>query len=278
MVGLIIGLSILAVLVAIFAWGLYENTRLTVTPYTVTDERLPSSFENFKIAHISDLHNARFGREQARILAKIKEISPDAIVITGDIIDKRRGGYGHAATLTRELVKLAPTYYTTGNHEGKCRDFSTLLTLMKEAGVTVLRDTAHTLWNGKEKLVLAGLDDSIFHQKQGDEARRKQALSSFMQSGGYVVLLAHRPNNFAEYAEAGIPLALCGHAHGGQFRAFHRGLIAPGQGLFPRYTAGVYERGDTKMALSRGLGNSLVPIRLNNPPEILSITLTRGKE
>ena len=87
---------------------------------------------------------------------------------------------------------------------------------------------------------------------------------------GYTVLLSHRPELFAVYAEQGIDLVFSGHAHGGQFRLpILGGLIAPNQGLFPQFDAGQFTSGQTAMLVSRGIGNSVIPIRINNRPQIV---------
>jgi predicted MPP superfamily phosphohydrolase len=86
----------------------------------------------------------------------------------------------------------------------------------------------------------------------------------------YTILLSHRPELFELYVESKADLVFSGHAHGGQFRIpFVGGLIAPNQGLFPKYDAGIYEEGNTTMVVSRGIGNSIVPFRINNRPEIV---------
>ena len=88
------------------------------------------------------------------------------------------------------------------------------------------------------------------------------------------VLLSHRPELFDTYVQKGVNLVFSGHAHGGQIRIpFVGGLVAPGQGLFPKYDAGVFAQGNTTLIVSRGLGNSIIPLRINNRPEIVIVTL-----
>ena len=100
-----------------------------------------------------------------------------------------------------------------------------------------------------------------------------QALSD-LASDAFTVLLSHRPEFFDLYVQQGFPLVLSGHAHGGQIRLpFLGGILAPGQGFFPEYDSGLYTDETTSMVVSRGLGNSVFPFRLNNPPEIIIITL-----
>ena len=114
----------------------------------------------------------------------------------------------------------------------------------------------------------------------GDEMEHAAPLLCFsdmlkgLADENYTILLSHRPELFDLYCEAGTDLVLSGHAHGGQVRIpFVGGLVAPNQGLFPEYTEGLYEKDGIKMIVSRGLGNSIIPLRVNDPPELVLITL-----
>ena len=95
----------------------------------------------------------------------------------------------------------------------------------------------------------------------------------------YVVLLSHRPELFNSYVENNVDLVFSGHAHGGQFRIpFIGGIVAPNQGVFPKYDAGIFTEGNTNMVVSKGVGNSIIPFRVNNRPEVILIELTvQGK-
>ena len=93
----------------------------------------------------------------------------------------------------------------------------------------------------------------------------------------YKILLSHRPEVFDTYVEKKMNLVLCGHAHGGQFRLpLIGGMIAPNQGLFPKYDGGIYEKESTTMVVSRGIGNSIIPVRFNNRPEVVMIVLHKS--
>ncbi len=250
--------------------GLWENVSPRLTNVSVKDERLPEAFSGLKIAHVSDFHNAKLRKKYLNLLDELAEAKPDIVVITGDLIDKRRRGLSNAATLIEKLTAIAPTYYVTGNHEAKSKDFPQLLETLLAANVTVLRNQKVPLSRGGDGITLTGLDDGRFFHEQEEERWLKL---STLKGEGYTVLLSHRPHETALFTQLGASVVFCGHAHGGQLRAFGRGLIAPDQGLFPKYTAGVHRLGDTRLIISRGLGNGLVPIRLNNRPELLLITM-----
>ena len=270
--------GVLAALIAVFLWGLWENRALQGTRVCVKSKKLPAAFDGFLIAHISDLHNACFGKGQEKLAALLREAKPDLIAVTGDLIDKRRRGTENALRFAALAVRIAPVYYVAGNHEAKSEEFPAFKTALEGLGVRVLSDAALSLGRVGEEIVLAGLTDVRFFTQEkrafaGNTAARLQA---FLPRGGaFTVLLAHRPELFPVYRAAGADLTLSGHAHGGQFRLpLLGGLIAPEQGLFPKYTSGLYRDGEAQMAVSRGLGNSSVPVRLNNRPEVLFVRLS----
>ncbi len=256
-------------LAAIIAWGFYENTTPEINCYPVSSPNLPENFNGFQIAHISDLHNARFGQNNETLLALLKDCQPDIIAITGDLIDSRNTKIDVAVHFAAEAAKIAPCYYVTGNHEARISEYPLLEQQLADAGVTVLRNQSVPLELGGETIAVAGVEDPSFIGSAGFTAALSQ-----LASENFTIFLSHRPEFFDLYCRNGFDLVLSGHAHGGQFRVpFLGGLIAPGQGFFPEYDSGLYIRENTVMAVSRGLGNSLMPFRLNNPPEILLITL-----
>lgn len=258
---LLSGLAVL--LVALLSWVIWENVTVGLTEYTVMEENLPAAFDGCHIAHVSDLHNSGLWKKTAAIL---QEAKPDIICITGDIVDYNRTNIDTALAFAAEAVKIAPCYYITGNHELllETADYDKLIEGLKACGVIVLEDEAVMLERNGQRICLAGVS-------WGSMA----FLGELALHEEYTILLAHGPENFESYAAAGYDLVLSGHVHGGQFRLpFVGGLYGPGQGLFPKYDSGVYSSGDTDMVVSRGIGNSVIPVRFNNRPEVILITLT----
>lgn len=248
-------------------WGFLENGALQCNGFTIASSSLPEGFDGFRIVHVSDLHNTEFGEGNEKLLQMLREADPDIIAITGDLIDSRRPDLAVALAFAEEAAAIAPCYYVTGNHESRLELYTPLEAGLKELGITVLRNDSIPLERNGEAIRITGVDDPSFGSDMAF------TLSS-LASGEFTVLLSHRPELFDLYCENGMDVVLTGHAHGGQFRLpFLGGLIAPNQGLFPRYDSGLYTDGGTNMLVSRGLGNSLFPFRLNNPPEILLITL-----
>lgn len=267
-----------AVLVpALLIWLLWANSSPAATQVTVASGALPGAFEGFKIAHVSDLHNAVFGRKNEKLLSLIRAAEPDIIAITGDLIDSRHTDIDSALAFVEAAAEIAPVYYVTGNHESRL-DFDAIEPRLIAAGARVLRNEAEYIEHGGERIRLAGIDDPSFIRTGGTAEERAAAELEQLGDGGgtFTVLLAHRPEHVEVYAEYGAGLVLSGHAHGGQVRLpLLGGLYAPGQGLLPEYDSGLYSLGETQMVVSRGLGNSVAPLRVNNRPELVIVTLSR---
>lgn len=274
----VILLIIAAVLVpALLIWLLWANSSPAATQVTVASGALPEAFEGFKIAHVSDLHNAVFGRKNEKLLSLIRAAKPDIIAITGDLIDSRHTDIDSALAFVEAAAEIAPVYYVTGNHESRL-DFDEIEPRLIAAGARVLRNEAEDIGRGGERIRLAGIDDPSFIRTGGTAEERAAAELEQLGDGGgtFTVLLAHRPELVEVYAEYGAGLVLSGHAHGGQVRLpLLGGLYAPGQGLLPEYDSGLYSLGETQMVVSRGLGNSVAPLRVNNRPELVVVTLSR---
>ncbi|MGE6540608.1 metallophosphoesterase [Bacillus luti] len=255
-----------------------QNNVISITEVNITSSKIPSSFKGFKILQLSDLHNKKFGDNQDVLIQKVKSINPDIIVITGDLIDSKSYDAEVSMQLIRELVKEYPIYFVTGNHEKWSGKYNDLEKELKKHHVTVLRNEHVTIQKGEQKINLLGIDDPEFVTNNHDEGNvvKDEIIKAKieMQPDTYDVLLSHRPEFLTEYADEEIDLVLSGHAHGGQVRLpFIGGLVAPNQGILPKYTAGLYEEQNTAMIVSRGLGNSIIPQRIFNRPELVVVQL-----
>ena len=267
-----------ALLVALIVWIAWGNTALELNTYTITSDKLPEAFDGYSIAHISDLHNAEMGEDNEKLLSMLRSAEPEMIAITGDLIDSRNTNVEIALEFAKEAMKVAPCYYVTGNHEARVSEYDELKEGLAELGVVVLVDECIELEQDSEHIVLIGVDDPSFDTDYlfGDA---KMVMESKLQDltgedDRYTVLLSHRPELFDVYVESGVDLILSGHAHGGQFRLpFVGGLVAPNQGFFPEYDGGLHTKKNTNMLVSRGVGNSILPFRINNRPEVILIEL-----
>ena len=273
-----IALALLLVLLVV--WTVWGNLTLTVTRYKLFSDKLPEAFNRWKIVHISDLHSAEFGKNNQSLIDLVRKEKPDMIAITGDLVDSGDTELNVALSLVHELMQLAPCYYVTGNHESRMdRDlFYELKNKLLEEGVQVLRNQRIIIEKEGQIIQLVGLDDPDFTNwiTAMQSSILQMTLNRMDLTEDYCILLSHRPEAFDAYVAEGMDLVLSGHTHGGQFRLpIIGGIIAPNQGLFPEYDAGKYSKKDTTMIVSRGIGNSIIPLRFNNPPELVVVELIR---
>ena len=269
--------AILVIIAAAGAYLRFENTSLTITAHEISSEKIPQNFDGYEIMQISDLHNVKSSKLTGDLISRIKENSPDIAVITGDTIDSRHTDTEAALDVVRRISEVCPVYYVSGNHEARIDEYETFAEDLADMGVHILSNGAEQIKIGDESINIVGIDDPDFAHEFGVED--SVIAASFLEGieydkGNYTVLLSHRPELIDAYSQAGVDLVFSGHAHGGQIRLpFVGGLIAPDQGLLPEYTSGAYEKGNTVMVVSRGIGNSIFPLRINNRPELVSVTL-----
>lgn len=276
---LIVLLSILAVGVYLY-WG---NTAVQTSHFTYSNEKIPESFDDYKVVQVSDLHNTSFDGD---LISKIRNEEPDIIVVTGDIIDRNRTDLGVAQDFLEQVIALAPVYFVSGNHEVASGKYPELQEILDEVGVTNLDNDNEVLTKGDEEINLLGLADplTIFYEEIDEEGseelvikRNLTEVSEDTSDTALNLLLSHRAELMEIYADSDVDLALTGHAHGGQIRLpIIGGLFSPSQGFFPKYTTGEYLENNTTMIVSRGLGNSIFPLRVLNRPELVVITLEAG--
>ena len=275
--------AIVAILILLIIWIAYGNTDLEIYKYNVKSEDIPSEFDNFRIVQISDLHNAEFGENNEKLLLMLKQADADIIAITGDMIDSRNTDVDVAISFAQKAVNIAPVYYVNGNHESRVLgEYEKLKQGLTDAGVTILENSSADITIGDETISLIGINDPTFRMELVDDTMEQniahQLEDVIPDNDNFKVLLAHRPEYFDVYA-GNVDLVLSGHAHGGQFRIpFIGGLVAPGQGFFPEYYEGSHIKENTEMIVSRGIGNSIIPFRINNKPEIIVAELTKIAE
>ncbi len=229
---------------------------------------------NIKIAHISDVHKRKFGRNNSRICEKIRRESPDVIFITGDVVSRTETDFSSIESMLNELCGISPVYMIFGNHE------QTLPPEMKKNFIQAVNRTGAVLLRNKSayievngyKLHIYGLEEKETVYKNGKSYRNLDKITlSDMETllgrcdGKNTVLLAHNPFFCDVYSQWGAEYTLSGHVHGGIARIFGKGLLSPERKLFPSFSKGVYNSGRMKLLVSGGLGK----LRLFNPPEIV---------
>ena len=259
-------LIVIAVIALLTVFVYYNNTHLVITEYDYTNAKLPESIDGYCIVQISDLHNAKFGKDNEKLLEKIRICSPDIIVITGDMVDCS----GHtnipiALSFASAATDICPVFYITGNHEYYLSEEqrNTFLSGLMASGVIILNSESIELVEGVR---LIGLDDNdLFHD-----------FSNLVATEEFNIVLAHEPQRIKNYASSNADLVFSGHAHGGQIRLpIIGGLAAPDQGFNPEYSEGLIHYNNTDMIISRGLGNSAFPFRIFNYPEIVCVRFTK---
>lgn len=259
------------VLILLFIFCYYQNNKIDKTFYQIKNNDAEKSF---RIVHLSDFHSKPF----EKVLKETKLLRPDIICITGDYINDHCKSKDKMLEFGKKLVKIAPVYYITGNHERRLDNFDALMKELEQIGFNVLLDrVAETPY-----CAILGLDENQADFK--DYKARKKGTFKYRDMGKYFqqlseknkfkLVLSHFPENFEgikelNYSQYNFDLQLSGHAHGGQWIIF-KPLFSPGQGVFPKYARGTFgER--PKLIISRGLGNSEFPLRLFNHPEIVII-------
>lgn len=230
---------------------------------TVTEYAIPGTGADLTLAVVADLHNRRGEETAARVLA----LSPDACLFVGDLFEapprRRRFAVGEAARCLEILAPHCALFWSRGNHD---------YTLPPDLAATMTRLGVHRLEDDFmpfRGILLGGLTSVYYRAGHTPDLA---FLDRFAAAPGYRLLLSHHPEYYDPYLRARhFDLTVSGHAHGGQWRLFGRGVYAPGQGLFPRYTSGFYD--DGHLLVSRGVKPSLLP-RFGNPREILLLRLS----
>ena len=256
-----------------------SNNRLVTTEFILQYDDLPEAFDGYRIVLLADIHGTEHGKDNERLVNAIKDANPDIITIAGDLVDRFQSDnpvdkqFEIAKTLVSQLVRIAPVYYVTGNHEWDIGDVRPLLAMLDESGVTVLRNQFRRLTRGNDSIILAGIDDP---GGPADMIKPDDFIKNINnnENPDFLIVLNHRNYSLPKFSNLGVDLVLSGHAHGGMVRLpFTDGLIGPSYELFPTYTSGVYTEGDTKMVVSRGLGNHFGWTRFLNNPQVVVIEL-----
>lgn len=240
---------VLLIVIALLLFCNFQNKHLETTHYTYEAEQLGVDLDGYRIVQISDLHNAKFGKNNQKLVDRIRECAPDMIVLTGDLVDSNHTNVDRAVQFVNEIVKICPVYYVTGNHEYwlDTSEYENLMDGVASAGVIILDDQVVEISRGDAKFRLVGLDDKSLadgtleallsdESIRNNQAEQKEETADNEDSGEkeLTVVLAHEPQYLARYAGTGVDLVLSGHAHGGQFRLpFVGGIVAPDQGFLP---------------------------------------------
>lgn len=251
---------------------LLQQFSLQTEQTAVFSENLPAAFDGFRVVQVSDLHGRQFGRNNCRLLQAVKQLRPDLIAVTGDLLDEP-GELPQALELLRSFTALCPTVFVTGNHEWSLPDIWEALRAIRDCGVTVLENEGVFLRRGDQELLLGGVHDPCGFRDQPDPLFVGQTLRQAVGAETFFLLLAHRNETADYWAGTEADLVLAGHAHGGLIRLpVLGGLISPHS---PRgHDSGLYRSGGTQLYVSRGLGGP--GLRLFNRPEVSLLILRKS--
>lgn len=262
-------LPVLAILVALALIALDE--RLILRTYTVVSPKLTAEV---RLAVVTDFHSSDNADD---VVAMVASCAPDAVLLVGDLFDDDTANRPPERTLSlmRQLSAQYPCYYVSGNHEAWTGEMDALYQQTEEAGVTVLRMSSGVLTVRGQRIALCGIPDPyemVFSGAPDTEEQLRQALED-VDSADFTVLLAHRPELLAKYAQFPFDLVVSGHAHGGQVRipGVLNGLYAPNQGWFPKLAGGAYTQDGTTLIVSRGLAVRTRLPRIFNRPEVVLV-------
>lgn len=262
-------LPVLAILVVLTLIALDE--RLTLRTYTVASPKLTAEV---RLAVVTDFHSSDNADD---VVAMVTSCAPDAVLMVGDMFDDDIANRPTERTLSlmRQLSAQYPCYYVSGNHEAWTGEMDALYQQTEEAGVTVLRMSSGVLTVRGQRIALCGIPDPyemVFSGAPDTEEQLRQALED-VDSADFTVLLAHRPELLAKYAQFPLDLVVSGHAHGGQVRipGVLNGLYAPNQGWFPKLAGGAYTQDGTTLIVSRGLAVRTRLPRIFNRPEVVLV-------
>ena len=274
---------IIFVVILLFIFLYLQNNLINETKYCYKSEYVNDSFV---AVQLSDMHSKPF----KKVLKKLNNIKPDVIFITGDYINDHGKNKDKMLEYGKELLKIAPVYYITGNHERRLDYFESLMNQLQDIGFNVLLNKKAVANIKGNPVAILGLDENqasfeAYKERKKGTFKYKD-MSSYFESLNenkcLKIVLSHFPENFEmvkenNYKQYDFDIQFSGHAHGGQFiLPFIGPVLSPGQGLFPKYAKGSF--GDRpKLIISRGLGNAEFPFRLFNYPEINIITFKSNK-
>lgn len=254
--------------------GLYN--KLKIVNYTIESDKIDTPV---RIALVTDLHSCSYGEHESELIDAIDSQDPDIILLGGDIFDDKLPN-DNTVDFLEGIAGRYPVYYVTGNHEfwGGTDQYEVQMSILDEFDIPRLQGDVLTLDINGNSIGLAGVDDYDGYLVDEDLILENQFVNAYLSLDAdmYNIILAHRPEYIDTYSAHNYDLALCGHAHGGQWRipGILNGLYAPNQGLFPKYAGGLYEAGNTTMIVSRGLARESTRLpRLYNRPELVIVDL-----
>lgn len=278
-----IGILVITMLALFILLATISHFNIDVSKYEISSLKIK---ENIKIVQLSDLHSRKFGKNNEKLVRKIKEAKPDIIVCTGDMVNAKANDLNELEVLIGQLIAIAKVYYVMGNREFRYskEEYIALKAMLNNMCVIVLENEKSYL---KENIVISGINyenikSDEYYTGYKDNYLEKEKINSTenilpkIDSKNFNILLVHSPNAFQKYADLKFDLVLAGHLHGGVVRVpFLGGLLSPSISFFPKYDAGLFYEKGSAMCVSTGLGYGSLPFRILNNPEIVVINICK---
>ena len=260
--------------------------KIDVTKYTISNEKIPEEFNGFKIVQLSDFHSQGYRDTMEKLISKVKDINPDIIVMTGDMVSWDMEDIEEVKILIKSLAEVYPIYYIDGNHEHLAEilrqsRYISFNKFMQELGVTIIKNDYVEIYKEDKSINLYGINlpldgaTGLYVNKFQLEKNYVEKTLPKANEEKFNILLAHTPTFIKQYSKWGADLVLAGHMHGGIARIpfTNIGLLSPGRTILPRYAAGKFKVKSSTMIVNRGIGTSSFKLRIFNNPEITVITL-----
>lgn len=289
---LYLGMAFVLIMVFLLIVMLIDSNRFVIREYTISDEKIKDGID---LAVLADLHNKQYGKDNEKLLKALERCNPHVVMVAGDILTaKPKKNCERAASFMERVADHFPVYYGLGNHEYRMKiypedygtEFEKYVKRLEKAGIIVLDNASSKIVVKREErvtsILVSGVSIERFYYKRFRKIyMAKEYLDGLIgkaDKNAYQILLAHNPEYFDTYADWGADLVLSGHVHGGIMRLpILGGVISPKLVLFPKYDGGHFQKKDSHMVLSRGLGMHTIPIRIFNPAELVVIHLRPAK-
>lgn len=279
----IILIIVAILLVAFVLRNWYELSHLRTTRYEIVSDKVKKG-DGRKAVLLADLHGRKYGPENRLFIERVAQEQPDVIFLAGDMMtSSRTPDFASLRALLLALLKIAPVFYSFGNHEKRMslpespafEAWNAFQAEMEEQGVTFLCNESVSL---NESITVSGLDiDFSYYNKVKRKFYEPEQMKKDLAEADrkrFNIVLAHNPRFFRTYAENGEDLFLAGHYHGGAVRIAGKiGVVSPQFRLFPRYSRGRYQKGSAEMIVTGGCGSHKVNLRIQNKPEVVVITI-----
>ncbi|MCK9477915.1 MAG: metallophosphoesterase [Firmicutes bacterium] len=268
-------LIIFSIALLILPYVIWENNSVVLSKYSIYSRRLPPAFNNYNLVLISDHHNSN---NVEKIIKKVEQVAPKVIIVSGDAINMHDTDYTNSFTLFEQLLKIAPTYFTSGNHETWSPDETDYLNSLKNRGVNILNNKVESIQYKRSEINIIGFKDIVYSDGRMRHDMLNGELSSLYNSidnkSLFNLLVFHKANYFDTIAKYPFDLVLSGHLHGGQINLpVIKSKILKSRFQTDLYSKGYYRINDCQMVVSAGLEKSIRYPRVLNPPEVVEVVL-----